>query len=470
MGTDALVTRKRLTLWNLWLVFFMYTATVAFTVQFILLPYLFPAWHAGDGLLKGGDWISFHNIALNLSEQIQMFGWSAWTLRPDGQAPAGIAGAIYALTIGKPWVLIPLNAGLHATGGIVLLQIARLFIPHKHIAIWFALPFILYPAAMTWYAQIHKDGYFITGTYLVLYGCLLFSKAETWQSRWWLPFRASLYVMIGVVLVWIVRPYGVQIIQALSGVIFIILTASLILRAIKSSMPWYRWLIGPFIFISIILIMTPLTKQGLSVEAPPPITTVEESSPNTSYPSSPQHWQYTSWIPSFLENSLYTLVTVREGFRTGYPDAGSNIDEQVRFYSMYDIFVYIPRLAQIAYLAPFPDQWIEKGTSGANSMMRKISAFEMIGIYFSYLFLPIAVWKWRNRIELWILLIFCTVMMMVYGFVNINIGTLYRMRYGYIMVISTIGLLGFYVFLNDILPKVKIHMKNGLQKVSKVIK
>jgi hypothetical protein len=66
---------------RLWLVFFAYAAGVAAFVQLILLPFIFPAWHSGHGLLAGGDWPWFHQIAAELAEKIQVQGWSAWLAR-----------------------------------------------------------------------------------------------------------------------------------------------------------------------------------------------------------------------------------------------------------------------------------------------------------------------------------------------------------------------------------------------------
>jgi len=113
---------KQTPLWRLWCIFFVYTASIALMVQLILLPKIFPAWHAGDGLLIGIDCYSFHNIAVDLAKKIHAQGWSAWELRPDGQASAGIAGAVYALTVPKPWIVIPINAALHATATLLYLQ------------------------------------------------------------------------------------------------------------------------------------------------------------------------------------------------------------------------------------------------------------------------------------------------------------------------------------------------------------
>ena len=111
-----------------WAIAFGYSAISALAIQLVVLPYLLPAWHAGNGLLVGGDWIAFHNYAVGRAGRIRAEGWSAFELRPFWNAPIGIASAIYALTWPKPWTLIPMNAALHATAAALLFRLLRGFV------------------------------------------------------------------------------------------------------------------------------------------------------------------------------------------------------------------------------------------------------------------------------------------------------------------------------------------------------
>jgi hypothetical protein len=157
------------------------------------------------------------------------------------------------------------------------------------------------------------------------------------------------------------------------------------------------------------------------------------------------HWERSFRLPLFIENKAYGLAQARKGFRFSSPEAKSNIDQDIGFGSVKDILIYLPRAAQIAFLAPFPDQWMREGSHQANSMMRRISAYEMIAVYLALIFLPYAIWYWRKRIEIWIISIFCIYIMLAYGLVVCNIGTLYRMRYVYITILVALGIAGFIV-------------------------
>jgi hypothetical protein len=77
-------------------------------IQLVLLPHILPSLDAGHGLLRGGDWIGFHEDANAMAQKIARQGWSAFELRPRGQAPVGITAAVYALTgIHEPWIMVP---------------------------------------------------------------------------------------------------------------------------------------------------------------------------------------------------------------------------------------------------------------------------------------------------------------------------------------------------------------------------
>jgi len=165
------------------------------------------------------------------------------------------------------------------------------------------------------------------------------------------------------------------------------------------------------------------------------------------------HWRRSFWLPLSVENKAYNLAVFRKGFRLSSPEAKSNIDRNIGFGSIKDELIYLPRAAQIVFLAPFPNQWFASGSCAANSLMRRISVFEMTVVYFALIFLPYGIWLWRKRIEIWIISIFCIYMMLVYGLVVCNIGSLYRMRYVYITILVALGIAGFIALLEQLKPK-----------------
>ena len=191
----------------MWLGVLLWAAASAAAFQLILLPYIFTSWHAGDGLLVGGDWLGYHRMAVELAHDLRERGWDAWQLRPHGHAVVGIAAVVYALTVPEPWTLIPLNAALHASAALVVFRLLGIFVTDRRAAVAGVVPFALYPSAMTWYAQILKDGYAVLGYVLFLYGWALLLAPSTWEAGPGRRLRAMLAIAAGAGLNWVVRPH-----------------------------------------------------------------------------------------------------------------------------------------------------------------------------------------------------------------------------------------------------------------------
>lgn len=447
-------------LWRLWWLFFGYTALVSLLVQFVLLPYVFSRWHAGGGLLLGSDSVWHHAQAVHIAQRIQAHGWSVWRLRPGGQAPAGIASAIYVLTTPQPWTLIPLNAALHATAAVVLLLIIELFVADRRVALWSALPFLLFPSAAFWYTQLLKDGWLICGALLLIYGWALLARRETWSSDWRPPVQAAEYVLLGALLAWIVRPYSVQIMQYIASVVGVGVAATFLARRRGARMSWERIAMAFVLMITLVALLTPLTR-GISVETPASKApyafwqlqksgawwqrrwTAADQRPfawlRVGGPPPAVMWESSPWLPGFADSALHGLAIAREDLRYGYQSAGRRIDADIGFRRPSDVIAYLPRATTVAFLAPWPAQWLERGADEPNWAMRLVSAGEMAFVYVALVFLPFAIWRWRRRVELWVVLAFCVGMMVVTAEAITNMSSLYRMRYGYLMVLVGLG-------------------------------
>ncbi len=412
---------------KLWLLFFLYSCFVAFCVQLIILPKIFITWHAGDGLLVGGDWVYFQQLALDLVQKIKSNGWSVWELRPEGQAPAGIAAAIYFLTgISKPWTIIPLNAALHATGGLLLLKILKLFNAKWPWALWGTMPYLLFPSAMLWFTQLHKDGYFITGSLFLVYGFMSMVRyLIDSNNNGKIVLESIVCLAMGTFLIWTVRPYALLLIQAVWIFKLIIMIGFMLIRSNSYGFPGRKAV--NFLVINIILLVT------FSNIAVSPINTSKVDS---------MPWQYVNWLPDFIESKIYGLSLSRKNYIDIYPDAASSIDTHICFYSIYDIIKYTPRAFEIALFAPFPQDWLTEGSHNSTTMMRKFAGAEMIVVYFSLLFFPVFFWYRRKRIEPYLIAVFALGMMYIYSLSTPNVGTLYRVRYGYLMLLVAMGLQG----------------------------
>jgi hypothetical protein len=153
-------------------------------------------------------------------------------------------------------------------------------------------------------------------------------------------------------------------------------------------------------------------------------------------------WYRTPWLPVFLDNRFAALAVARYGFQISYPEAATNVDADVYLQSAGAMLAYLPRAAQIAFLAPFPTQWLDPEVRGASAAMRRLAAVEMLGIYLALALLPCAIWLWRRRVELWLVLVLCGGMLLLDGLVLTNAGAIHRARYGFIMTLVALGIAG----------------------------
>lgn len=451
---------------QIWIGFFFYTLIIGLLIQLIILPHIFPAWNAGDGLLKGLDTEKFHQYILNDLARIRTNGWDTWVLKTHGNPILGVVVLFYGLLGAHPWAMLPLNSVLNATAGLSIFLILLGFTKDRRIALMATLPYLIFPTSLSWVAQFHNDNYMVAGVALFILGWFYFSFRETWAD--WKKIGLSLIIIfIGSLLIWFVRNYVLSILEILSIVVGFFLSVNLTTWIIKKKIFWKNailaiciiWLsVGMTFFVSKLHLVSGATKieygtshsdSGSLVDLPAN-TTVEENIEST---RKNHVWHRTSWLPIQIDKKLKDLIQTREdAFR---PASGSNLDDEIVLTNAVDIIRYLPRAFEIGFFAPFPYQWFEQGKKAPNTMMRRVAGLEMILIYLSYIGLLFAVWKWRNISGLWTFLFFCTGMIVIYAIAVINIGTLHRFRYGFLMPIVGLGVLGWFEIFKTMIPRIK---------------
>ena len=208
----------------LWILFFCFATSTALLFQKFLLP-LFPALHAGHGLLDG-DSIYFHSVAVELAEKIRLYGWSDGRSIPAMGATGNVAllGALYALFGNDPSLIVPINAAVHALNGVLIYLIAREIAAGEtgRIAgIIAAVLFVGFPSALNWYAQVHKDGFAIAGFLLAIWAWLWARERPANRKSATALFAGTLG---SVAIAAFVRPYNLMsLLAAIATVFFLML-------------------------------------------------------------------------------------------------------------------------------------------------------------------------------------------------------------------------------------------------------
>ncbi len=390
---------------------FLYVMAMGLLLQKVILP-LTP-WHAGHGLLAGGDWVRFHSIADRLAQTIEGQGWNHWVLRPEGQAPSGVAAALYVLTgIHEPWVVLPVNATLYAMAATCLWHAVFLISRSRNTALFVLVPMMLFPSTAMIWGQIHKDVWVLAGVLGLVRGFVNLDRTRSMRDG----LRLACLTSLSTGLIWIMRPYAAKIFLAAS------VLAVLVLAVLDRPRHRAWWgAAGLFLLIQAIVV----------VQAP-----VEASAQVCDV------WYQQPPIP-VLDRQLASLACTREAFRVSYPLAGSNIDVDVAFHHVRDLVRYLPRALQIALFAPFPTMWVEvtHAVQPGGGVQRLLVIPEMVVYYLALVgcvgFLVPA--GGQRQAILVALFGFAVVIAWIYALVVTNVGTLYRMRYPAMLLLCAIG-------------------------------
>jgi 4-amino-4-deoxy-L-arabinose transferase-like glycosyltransferase len=129
------------------------------------------------------------------------------------------------------------------------------------------------------------------------------------------------------------------------------------------------------------------------------------------------------------------IAARRRGFITdGLRQTGLMIDADVRFSSAADVIKYIPRAVEVGCFAPFPSTWFSRGYN-VGLVGRLLAGIETSLTYALELFACVFLWQSRRRLDVWLLALTIMVGLLALGFVVVNVGTLYRMRYPFFILI-----------------------------------
>lgn len=419
-----------------WSLAFVYASCMALLMQKVVLP-LIPEMHAGHGLLPN-DAIVFHNIAVEMAGKIHAEGWGAWTLFPGAAGNVGVLSAVYALFGPDPAWFIPLNAMAHATGALLVYRIGGRLWPGDTGALgglMAGIAFLVFPSALQWYGQNHKDAFAIVGTLLVLDAWIdLHAERELTKVT---VLQRALQVAVGISLLGIVRPYfpivlvGALLLSCLAATVFSMFRR---LPDIASSLLFRLLIIGMAACIAVACARIEIA-AGVYGEGDTPLNLQLQSSDDAVVE---WVWRPTEGFPLVADKMLKRASELRAHFVAfgRSVDAGSEIDGEYLPNSAMSAILYTPRALIVGLLAPFPDMWTERV-----SVPRLIGAVETAIWYLFALGIAVLLWQ-RFSPQLLAGVIFCATLLTVLAYIHPNVGTLYRQRFGVWQFFLLCGALG----------------------------
>lgn len=406
----------------------VYILLAGLLVQFVVLPVFLPSLDCGNGLMRGGDSVDFHNLALAQVRRIQEEGWAAWSLRPGGQSAAGIASAVYVLSgRTQPWTMLPVYGLLWAVCAWILFRLVRDRVRSDARAILCSLPFVLAPSALLFLTQIQKDPIVIAGTLCVWLALIRLFEGRNRPLMSRPVLLTMLWMIAGLLLLWVGRPYTMFLsMLSYSGVCLVLLLADVVKKKVSVA----AWLV---LFLSFGLCFA-LTRTREAQD----YATVGRKMPEW-VPSGAAHGKAFVSRQRALDVPFRRMATMRHVYLAAYPGAGSKLDEDVALDSSWRVVAYIPRALQLLLLAPFPATW-SKHVS-ANPLYALVYAETAV----CYLLYPGFVWFcWvqRRSLSCWIPLLFFLPWGVVYTIVTPNLGTLVRVRFSLVMTMASLGVAG----------------------------
>ncbi len=95
----------------------------------------------------------------------------------------------------------------------------------------------------------------------------------------------------------------------------------------------------------------------------------------------------------------------------------------------------------IGFFAPFPNAWFVAGDV-AGLAAKLVSGIETLTMYAIEFLAVLGLWWNRQRLSAWLLLLVAAAGVTLLATVLVNVGTIYRLRYAFWMMIIVLGAMG----------------------------
>jgi len=426
---------------------FIYSVFAMMAYQIGIIEYMSDT--ASNGLLAG-DPQYYHRLSVDVSEKITSEGWGAWRLRPDGQGSAGLLSILYYFVGPYPWLVILINSLSHALASVFLIIVLNRVVSVRYASIA-SLYFIVSPFQMHWLSQINKESYVILGVFVFFYGVVLFCERKRYHGC-----VGLCWMLVGAAIISIARPYIVQILF-IASIMLGLLTIFFSIKKNELRGMGFSLLVFSLLFI-------PLMSGGESDR----IISAASFSDNKLTSSFVDEmasdyliegtndivvrkysiWFESDWLPKLVDEKLFAISFSRMPYELlkNSPNATIKaliLTDEAEFHSASDIILYLPRALQVSLFAPFPTYWPLFSDINDGSTFRLMTSIELFIAYISFIFLAYGLYRYR----LWkfsIPIFYMLFVLQVYGFAIPHIGTLYRYKYSYFILLVSLGLALFF--------------------------
>jgi len=420
-------------------VFHLLLATSVFLIGHFAV---FPDLVTPSGIIADDAFV-YHKEAISLVEILHQQGVGAWLA-----APFQFHVKLYSLSFAIFGPLLGFN-NLSAEPLNVLYYLAILYLVFKlglevfnqRTAILATCVVALWPSLSLLTTQFLRDPLFIIAMLtMVLASVRLLTNTYSWRSG---LLTGALGGAAGFLL-WIVRKAMWEAVLAivLLGICLLLARHFRERRVLAGNLAGIALLLG-MVVTSPYIAPTPRraapapspSQERAAIENQPPALTGEQAANSAA--------TETKQAKPKLSPLAARIRLLRHRFNKAYEAraSSSNIDIDVEFSSFADIALYLPRAAVIGFLAPFPDMWLVP-VDGAGRARRMLAGFETLSMYLIEVLMIFGLWSSRRRLPVWLLFLTAAIGVVALGMVVSNIGTLYRMRYAFWILLIIIGMEG----------------------------
>ena len=429
------LSNQKIKVFILGLSFFCFSVSAALIFQKLLLPNLTSILAPGTTLTT--DSAYFDSVAVEMAQQIKQHGWNSWHMFPNDYSGihVSILAALYAVFGHDTTLAIPLNALFHAFGGVLIFVIA-IELSSSYLVGFFAgivasCIFVLFPSALNWYGQIHKDGYAIAGLLAIL---LIWCKGLDAPPRTANYFLLILMSFLMLCFLVTIRGYYFKLLLMFVGITLI---AMIVIRVLfKQKSAWA-------FFLGVLLTFLPVHIYINSIDG---FSGSRSGEAYFEYADTDKDFEYhvSDLLPTKLDRLFESVARTRKGLLDFgvKSEANSMIDVDDTPGNAVEVIKHLPRAFQVALLAPFPTTWLKE-----TSIARLLASGEMVVIYIS-LFGLIPLFKLNRRPQVMLAFFFSAFFLTIYGFIITNVGTLYRVRYTFELIMVLLGVIGWFTYLD----------------------
>ena len=282
---------------------FVYLLAASVFIREAVIPEVYP--QSVNGHLPSDPFVYDLLAKRNLDSLVE--GKSKLSLSPQGQRISGIVSLIYA-NGGSIYSIVLLNCILHGASVVILFLIFRNWFSGLASTLG-VIPLLISPYMILWFSQINKGSWTLFGVLLFMYGFIKFLSLKDFCP--WRAFASTAQMFLGLVSIWLVRPYVNQ-----------LLLPAVVLITLIGWFRFYSWkltrLLHSVAVVAMLTVISFFGSAGVSsqqtvsqaISGPTPNPTKDFSLVDRCFKNI-SNWQNAEMLPSFVNNRLRGMMEQR---------------------------------------------------------------------------------------------------------------------------------------------------------------